>query len=102
MKISISVLYENMTRWKPKLLGHSGRDTMVYSGLYCITDRLTEIPGKILFGEPASFPRDLKDKAIISFGRLPEELAVHNTLLIFPGDSDRSAIYQEIELLFMG
>ncbi len=100
MKISISVLYENMTRWKPKLLGHSGRDTMVYSGLYCITDRLTEIPGKILFGEPASFPRDLKDKAIISFGRLPEELAVHNTLLIFPGDSDRSAIYQEIELLF--
>jgi len=100
MKISISVLYENMTRWKPKLLGHSGRDAMIYSGLYCAADQITDIPGKILFGEPALFPGTLKDKAVISFGRLPEELAVHNTLLVFPDDSSRSAVYQEIELLF--
>lgn len=100
MKLSISVLYENLTRFKPKLCGHSGRDAFVYSGLFYLSGPAVPVSGKLLFGEPEFFTPELKNQGIISFGALPDTLLSHNTVMLFPKESDRQAVYLALEKLF--
>lgn len=100
MNLSMSVLYENMTRYKPKLFGHLGRDAFVYKGIFCLSGPAVPVSGKILFGAPEHFPENLEKQGIISFGALPETLLSHNTVMLFPEGSDYQEIYLLLEKIF--
>lgn len=103
MRLSLTILNEQLSKWSPKLIDHDENEKMLYIGAYILEEDMLPLEQHLLLMRSDCLNSSISQGgyAVLSIGEPNSSITSNNICIIFPEDTSITKLFADIQRIFL-
>lgn len=103
MRLSLTILDEELSKWNPELIDNERNDEMCYLGAHILEDDMVPLEQHVLLIKSGCNNPNLScgGYGIISIGKPDQQIINNNLCLIFPKETPLTKLFADIQRIYL-